>query len=391
MNISKQLLEAANLNPTKNSRQEYIFTLCEYIEKNELTLPLYQRDISWTLTKCVELLNYQLLSKSPISAISINIINNTDKEYAVPQVSFIERELLAEPVRGQMSVVDGQQRLTTNYKAYIDSEDFKSIVLDLCKGKFVYIGDNTFPQNNQIPVGILLNKDGKKLTEYLKTHKSLAVFEVQDILVKVRNKFKSYYYTINKAHDLSEEEQIRWFEVLNNAGSRVSAVQMGLSKLRMYGIDVYTQYTHVFVEKLKEHGFESVFDKETTKHTYPICALNAAYEVIMGTPHSNNYCPMASDVRVNAICSMKASQILLSFKYTLDALDKVIDFIENNDLDIPSRIDYINFLIGYFVFYQREDKVDEQFLINWYNTVNFSNSSNTERRKIYSKLLSKTL
>lgn len=39
MNINKLLLEAANLNPTKNSRQEYIFTLCEYIEKNELTLP----------------------------------------------------------------------------------------------------------------------------------------------------------------------------------------------------------------------------------------------------------------------------------------------------------------------------------------------------------------
>ena len=54
MNINKLLLEAANLNPTKNSRQEYIFTLCEYIEKNELTLPLYQRDVSWTLAKCVE-------------------------------------------------------------------------------------------------------------------------------------------------------------------------------------------------------------------------------------------------------------------------------------------------------------------------------------------------
>ena len=36
MNINRQLFEAANLNPTKNSRQEYIFTLCEYIEKNEL-------------------------------------------------------------------------------------------------------------------------------------------------------------------------------------------------------------------------------------------------------------------------------------------------------------------------------------------------------------------
>lgn len=33
MNISKQLLEAANLNPTKNSRQEYIFTLCGIYRK----------------------------------------------------------------------------------------------------------------------------------------------------------------------------------------------------------------------------------------------------------------------------------------------------------------------------------------------------------------------
>ena len=63
MNINKLLLEAANLNPTKNSRQEYIFTLCEYIEKNELTLPLSQRDVSRTLDKCLQLLNYQLLRK----------------------------------------------------------------------------------------------------------------------------------------------------------------------------------------------------------------------------------------------------------------------------------------------------------------------------------------
>ena len=92
-----------------NSRQEYIFTFCEYIDKNELTLPLYQRDVSWTLAKCVELLNYQLLSKSPISAISINIINNTEKGVAVPQVSFIEREVLFEIVIGQMSVGMGSK------------------------------------------------------------------------------------------------------------------------------------------------------------------------------------------------------------------------------------------------------------------------------------------
>ena len=137
MNINKKLITATNLNPTKNSRQDYIFTLCENIEKNELTLPLYQRDLSWTLKKCIELLNYQLLNKSPISAISINIINNTDPEYAVPQVSFVDRELLPNILRGQMSVVDGQQRLTTNYKAYCNHPDLKNVVLDLGKGEFV--------------------------------------------------------------------------------------------------------------------------------------------------------------------------------------------------------------------------------------------------------------
>lgn len=231
MRIHPRLKENVELNPTKESSQENLDLLCQKIDSRVITLPLYQRDLSWTTQKSVDLLNYQLSGKSPVSAISINVIDEVSDSVAVPQVTFINRELV-DLKSGMHSVVDGQQRLTTNY---------------------------------------------------------------------------------------------------------------------------------------------------------------AAYEVIMGTPHSNNYCPMASDVRVNAICSMKASQILLSFKYTLDALDKVIDFIENNDLDIPSRIDYINFLIGYFVFYQREDKVDEQFLINWYNTVNFSNSSNTERRKIYSKLLSKTL
>ena len=36
-----------------------------------------------------------------------------------------------------MSVVDGQQRLTTNYKAYCNHPGFKSVVLDLGKGEFV--------------------------------------------------------------------------------------------------------------------------------------------------------------------------------------------------------------------------------------------------------------
>lgn len=385
MNINRQLLEAANLNPTKNSRQEYIFTLCEYIEKNELTLPLYQRDVSWTLQKCVELLNYQLLSKSPISAISINIINNVSEDFAVPQVSFIERELIPFAVRGQMSVVDGQQRLTTNYKAYCNHPDLKNVVLDLGKGEFV-INNEAF-RKNQVPVGVLLNKDDKKLIEYTESNKALSSPLIVNALLQIRNKIKTYQYTINFATDLSEDEQIDWFEVLNNAGSRVSIIQMRFSKLKAHGIDVYTQYTHVYRTKILEYGYD-YFTPQKTNVSYPIAALNPAYEVLISGRHSNNFAPIPSDTKENQLCNLQPEQLLNCFDITLEALDKVLEFVEDNKLKKHNRSDYINYLIGYFVFH-REGITNEQkdSLISWYNSVDFTNKSNTVRRKIYSNLL----
>lgn len=385
MKINPTLASNANMNPTKETRQATIEDLCHSIDRGILTLPLYQRDLSWTLQKYVDLLNYQLSGKAPVSAISINVINDTER--AVPQVTFIERELV-ELKPGLNSVVDGQQRITTNYKAYIGSEDFDSIVLDLSKGKFIAIAENTLPKQHQVPVGVLLNRDENKLTNYLKKNKSLAKFEVQNILVQVRNKFRSYYYTINQAKDLTEDEQIHWFEVLNNAGSRVSAIQMRLAKLKVYGIDVYTQYAHVYVNKIREHGYDEVFLAQTTNLSYPISALNPAYEVIVEQPHSNNYCPMAPDCRENAICSLEPSQIKLAFKLALAALDKTLDFIEANELDRPNRIDYINYLLGYFVFHPDTLTVEEkEYLIRWYKKTDFKNTSNSDRRAIFTALI----
>jgi len=385
MNINKQLLAAANLNPTKNSRQDYIFTLCEQIEANELTLPLYQRDMSWTLQKSVDLLNYQLLSKSPISAISVNIINNADSEYAVPQVSFIERELLPEIVRGQMSVVDGQQRLTTNFKAYTNHQDLKNVVLDFGKGMFV-INNETF-RKNQVPVGVLLNKDDTVLISYTAKNKALSAPTVVNALLQIRNKIKTYQYTINFATDLSEDEQINWFEVLNNAGSRVSIIQMRFSKLKAHGIDIYTQYTNIYRNKVQDYGFD-YFTPQKTNVSYPIAALNPAYELLISGHHSNNFAPISSDTKENQLCNLTPEQLKECFKITLDELDTVLNFVEKNDLKKHNRSDYINYLLGYFVFH-RDGISDEQSnkLINWYNNVNFTNKSNTARRRIYTELL----
>ena len=69
-----------------------IFDMCQKIENKTISLPLYQRDLSWTLSKCIDLLNYQLLGKAPVSPISMNVILNTQE--CVPQVSFIYRDIM---------------------------------------------------------------------------------------------------------------------------------------------------------------------------------------------------------------------------------------------------------------------------------------------------------
>lgn len=361
-----------------------IIDMCQKIDDQSISLPLYQRDLSWTIAKSIALLNYQLLGKAPVSPISINVILNAQD--CVPQVSFIDRELLDNVERGQYSVVDGQQRLTTNYKAYVNHEDFRNIILDLGKGVFTEVQGAI--RNNQIPVGVLLYKDDTLLFEYVQKRSSLRAPEIMSLLLQIKSKIKNYNYTINSAEDLSEDEQIEWFEVLNNAGSRVSIIQMRFSKLKAHGIDIYTQYTNLFRSKLIEVGFEDFFTPQKTTVSYPIAALNPAYEKITGRSHSNNYAPIPSDTKENQLCNLKPEDLTKCFSLTLEALDTVLDFMDSNELKKPDRIDYINYLIGYFVFngFDIDDSTRES-LIKWYDSVDFTNKSNTGRRDIFNDLI----
>ena len=383
MRISKELQSAADMNPTKKSTQMSIFDMCDKISKQAISLPLYQRDLSWTLTKCIALLNYQLLGKAPVSPISMNVINNT-QEY-VPQVSFIDREIINNIERGQLSVVDGQQRLTTNYKAYTNDDDFINIVLDISRGCFIQT--DTAYKSNQIPVGILLNQSDAVLFEYTNKVSTLRKPEITSLLLQVRSKTKNYNYTINSADDLSEDEQIEWFEVLNNAGSRVSIIQMRFSKLKMYGIDIYKQYTSVFISRLVEVGFD-FFTPEKTTVSYPIAALNPSYEIVTGKGHSINYAPIPSDTKENQLCGLSPEDLKKCIETTLSYEENVLDFIEANSLKKPDRIDYINYMIGYFAFNGLDiSETQKQYLISWYNNVDFTNKTNSERRELYTKLI----
>lgn len=387
MKINESFKKMIAYNPTKQTFQMSVLNLCEKIENNDITLPLYQRDVSWTIQKSIDLLNYQLTGKAPVSPISVNKISDSSKPY-VTQITLVDRAIIELVKVGQLSVTDGQQRLTTNYKCYINHPDFECIVLDLKKGLFTSIDNLKSIKSYQIPVGILLNKDGETFFNYISKSNTLKKPEITNILLQTRSKLRDYNYTINLAEDLTETEQVEWFEVLNNAGSRVTRVQMKFSKLRLEGIDIYAQYTKIYKQKLDEANL-NVFDVKNTEVSIPIANLNCALELVTQKEHSLNFAPIPSDVKETQLCNLTGEQLRKCFSITLSALDSTIEFIKNNNLKKPDRIDYITYLTGYFVFAKTGTLSDEkkQKLIQWYQETNFSNKPNGKRRDMFNELL----
>lgn len=386
MKINNALKQMIAYNPTKQTFQMSALNLCQKIETNDITLPLYQRDISWSDKKAVDLLNYQLNGKAPVSPISVNKIS--DISHSVAQITLVNRIIIESMKVGQLSVTDGQQRLTTNYKCYINHPDFKNIVLDLKKGFFIIIEHPEKIKAHQIPVGILLNKDNEVFFDYINKSNTLKKAEITNVLLQIRSKLRDYNYTINLAEDLSEEEQVEWFEVLNNAGSRVTRVQMKFSKLRLEGIDIYAQYTKIYKQKLQEANL-NIFDVKNTEVSIPIANLNCALELITQKEHSLNFAPIPSDVKENQLCNLNGEQLRKCFSITLEALDSAINFIQSNHLKQPNRIDYITYLTGYFVFAKNHTLSSEQNqkLVQWYQEVDFTNKPNGKRRDMFNELL----
>ncbi|MDM6541411.1 hypothetical protein P7965_14060, partial [Staphylococcus aureus] len=95
----------------------------------------------------------------------------------MPHVKLLSRTEIEELNEGSLSVIDGQQRISTNYQAYSNDESIQEIALDLTKGKFVNLKEKK-PSKNQIPVGVLYNKDPEVYTEYLRFNPKLAEFSV---------------------------------------------------------------------------------------------------------------------------------------------------------------------------------------------------------------------
>lgn len=384
--ISPLILTNAFNDPTKETINKSISQICNEVATGQIIMPIFQRDLAWTIEKKVDLYNFQLNGSAPVSPISMNKIGN--RSIDMPHVSLLERlEVDNNHMLGKLSVIDGQQRISTNYQAFTNDESIRGIALDITRGIFVDLKDKDI-RKNQIPVGVLYNKNPRVFTEYIKEHPLLAEFDVSSLLSQVRTKFFNYFYTINFAQDLPGDEQIEWFDVLNLAGSRVPEVQMKLTRLQIKGLDFYKEYTNIFQEKLELHGFD-LFVQKNTEVSIPLATLNPSVEIVLNKKHSSNYSPMPSDKKDSIITEMDSGLLRDCFKMTLDGLDLALEFISDNGLAEPSRIDYITYLTGYFVYKNGSPFTDTNRLnlLEWYGNVNFANKSNQDRRDIFNELL----
>ncbi|MDB1687489.1 DUF262 domain-containing protein [Enterococcus casseliflavus] len=384
--ISKKLEAASSFDPTKQSQSMSIASLNNQIDKDSISLPIYQRDLSWSLAKAVDLFNYQLYGRAPVAPLSLNKISLENHE-TVPQVRLLTRRLIdsEELKEGQLSIIDGQQRLTTNYKAHIDDPSFQNIVLDIVRGKFRLI--KTAPNKNQIPVGKLLNKSQEELTKYIHDAMGLSDFSVIATLLATRGKLLQYSYTLHIANGMDEKEQIQWFEVLNNAGSKVSALQMTFAKLGSKDFDIYAQYGDPFKNLIADFDLNELFSPYTTNVSYPVALLNPELEKELGNGHKNNYAPIPSDTKESQLTKLDVNRLEKIANKTLKSLSEALKFFEDHDLvNFVTRMDYILYISGYISFNGIPNESVLK-LVNWVKDIDFANKSNNERRKIFSDLL----
>src|SRR5690625_926861 len=217
ININERLKKSANYDPTKETINKSLAQLCKDVEDKKLIMPIFQRGLSWTTQKKVELYNFQLNGLAPVAPISINRIGLESLE--MPHIEVLTRSPVPEPSLQSHSVMDGQQRITTNFQAYINDESIRGVVLDIGRGYFRNIEEEI--KRNQIPVGILYNKDPEVYNAYLEKKKLTNDPSILSLLSQIRTKFLNYFYIINFAENLTGEEQIEWFDVLNLAGNKV--------------------------------------------------------------------------------------------------------------------------------------------------------------------------
>lgn len=379
--------------PNLRSRPVALRELLEYIESNTLVLPFFQRGYVWKKKDVVEFLNYILFKRIPATEIIIGEFEypgktiSEKKELIGNHYTIAERKEIEYNGQTILSLVDGQQRITSLYWCYTDDYELKKVVLDAEKGNFVLLANRQMIKDTQIPVGILFNKSETPLKEYLTGNVTLE--KVFSELLVIRNKFLSSYFPCNFPKDLDVDEQIDYFITANKKTIQVSADEVSLIKWKRLGVDVINEFTKPFRSNLKDFGYHKYIYKQKENVSFPLCTLIPAYE--MNYFGKCKTAPFSSNKNTATLCEINnTNEIRIILSETLRAEKMALEFIHKHRPYIR-RLEYISYIVGYLIHFNINELVEGDsnyiYLMNWLISTEFRNLSNTERRKVFIDLI----
>ena len=380
------------LNPSANFFSKTVEELCKMLWSGKMDYFIDIHENSWSRHQMVSLLNNVALSNYPITPIAVNI--ETFQSYdpnegfvsSLPKImkATYERSknsvLFDQTHASKYTVIDGHQRLNCFLKAYTDDPDFAHVVFDLSYCKFREV---LTVEDNQIPVGKLCNKDFSIFMDYVADRYD---GEVISMLNAIRNKFLNYSILVVYATNLFINEQIDWFTLLNGAGSSLTESEVFLFKLRGKNIDGYQLYVGPYNKMIIEAGFDSLLSTSRARTSYPLTALNPLLEKKFSNNRKNNYTPIPSDVKLGILDAIPPEELKSMFSESLEALRWTLDFFKAKGI-LPVRMEYVTYISGFYIL--RNPTVNSyDMLEHWYRNTLFTDASNTEKRQIYSRLLS---
>lgn len=173
----------------------------------------YQRNYEWTVKEILALLETLNEGKFDIGTAKINIIDRDSEisKQCIP-LEFMEKYSLS-PTQQLWALVDFQQRLTTLLMFYNNHAKVKFIKYNIKEKRFMLSKSD---KDNFIPVCALFNLMEK--IEWLKGKDVETVRETE----KMFDKMTQTSVNLEIHHNLSIEEQSRWFLLLNGTGKKVS-------------------------------------------------------------------------------------------------------------------------------------------------------------------------
>lgn len=353
--------------------------VCKLLKSGKMRFTFEYSEIVWTRDHIIAYLNNMIFGNTPISPIAINIESLNSFSYDLTEE--ISKKPFEDTTNIQYAVIDGRQRIQLYFKSYTNNPDFANIVLDLSLYRFKIMSDM---EKNSIPIGIIFNENESVFTSYISKKTDSQV----ELLKAVRNRFFKHTIMVMFANNLFRDQQLKWFTELNNAGSSMTGADMLLFKLdaKDNTLKPYESYILPYNNLISNYGFDYLVSSSKAKISYPLTALNPLIELMFRVGHKNNYTPIPSDVKISIIDSIHPNDLRTMFADSLIALNWTLEFLKKIEI-IPTRMEYITFISGFYILRNPTENA-YNVLKTWCEETIFTDTTNTEKRQIYSNLLS---